>query len=438
MGAINLTREQFYERVWSTPMTQLAQELGLSDVAVAKTCRRLQVPTPPRGYWAKLAAGQNPKKTPLPKLPMVVERQDLALITAQLLHAPETAPAEPALPKKLDRVEIPTDNRSLHPVARELRAALQNEQPNEKGMLQIHQRIDVPSVTVSKKAVDGVVRSFHAILTELEARGVEFRKFRGKYGHPAFHCGNYQLGLSIEEIIETIKREPTDQEKRRPSSEWQLSSSQPSGRFQFSLGSSDYYNRTTGERLLQKPDISLEEITAQVIEKIWDTFVGREKARLEAEEKWQREQAEREVREEQERKSQHQEALKSVASHREENLIRAAQWWRLHNTTAEFIDDCERRWKSASGTLTPEQEQWLVWGRAHVKMISPIDTGYPDPSKDGPFDPASVSFGGPYPSTRRIPRPPTMPAPAPPPNEVHHHHSHPTSEPYPFWLKHQH
>lgn len=38
--------------VWVMPVKTLAQQLGVSDVAVKKHCRRLGVPTPPRGYWA--------------------------------------------------------------------------------------------------------------------------------------------------------------------------------------------------------------------------------------------------------------------------------------------------------------------------------------------------------------------------------------------------
>lgn len=67
MTTISLTRKQLYERVWSTPMTKVAAEFGLSDVAVKKLCRKPDVPTPPRGYGAQLAAGQKMKRTPLPK-----------------------------------------------------------------------------------------------------------------------------------------------------------------------------------------------------------------------------------------------------------------------------------------------------------------------------------------------------------------------------------
>jgi hypothetical protein len=61
------TREQFYELVWSRPMTQLAKEFALSDVALHKICRKHGVPNPPLGWWAKKAAGKAVQQIPLPK-----------------------------------------------------------------------------------------------------------------------------------------------------------------------------------------------------------------------------------------------------------------------------------------------------------------------------------------------------------------------------------
>ena len=58
-----LTRRELYELVWSRPMTQLAQEFGLSDVGLKKICDRHRVPTPTRGYWAKKEAGKRVKQT---------------------------------------------------------------------------------------------------------------------------------------------------------------------------------------------------------------------------------------------------------------------------------------------------------------------------------------------------------------------------------------
>jgi len=54
-------------------MQKLAAEFGLSDKGLAKTCARHLVPVPPRGYWARIEAGQSVNKTPLRE----VENKDL-------------------------------------------------------------------------------------------------------------------------------------------------------------------------------------------------------------------------------------------------------------------------------------------------------------------------------------------------------------------------
>jgi hypothetical protein len=64
---ITLSREDLYELAWSKPITSLAQDFGISDVALAKRCRRLGIPIPGRGYWARVDAGQTPYVPKLPK-----------------------------------------------------------------------------------------------------------------------------------------------------------------------------------------------------------------------------------------------------------------------------------------------------------------------------------------------------------------------------------
>lgn len=69
---INLTRADLYQRVWSEPITAVAETLGISGNALAKICDRLLVPCPSRGYWAKVGGG---KKPPRPSLPAAPETQ---------------------------------------------------------------------------------------------------------------------------------------------------------------------------------------------------------------------------------------------------------------------------------------------------------------------------------------------------------------------------
>ena len=68
-SAHELSREELHALVWSKPVQRAALEFGVSDVAVAKVCRRLQIPLPPRGYWARKDAGQD---IPVPVLPVFV------------------------------------------------------------------------------------------------------------------------------------------------------------------------------------------------------------------------------------------------------------------------------------------------------------------------------------------------------------------------------
>lgn len=50
-STIRVTRDSLYEQVWSVPLRSLARQYGLSDVGLAKTCKRMSVPVPGRGYW---------------------------------------------------------------------------------------------------------------------------------------------------------------------------------------------------------------------------------------------------------------------------------------------------------------------------------------------------------------------------------------------------
>jgi hypothetical protein len=61
-----LSRQQLYDLVWSTPMRTLAAQFGISDVGLKKTCYRAVIPTPDRGHWAKKEAGKKTFQVALP------------------------------------------------------------------------------------------------------------------------------------------------------------------------------------------------------------------------------------------------------------------------------------------------------------------------------------------------------------------------------------
>ncbi|AFL99875.1 hypothetical protein Desde_1456 [Desulfitobacterium dehalogenans ATCC 51507] len=61
-------REAIYNEVWTDPVTIVAKRYNMSDNGLRKHCRRLWIPLPPNGYWARVKAGQ---KVPKPELPKV-------------------------------------------------------------------------------------------------------------------------------------------------------------------------------------------------------------------------------------------------------------------------------------------------------------------------------------------------------------------------------
>jgi hypothetical protein len=57
-------REKIYEEIWEEPTIKVAKRYNVSDVALAKVCRKLNIPRPGRGYWEKKAAGKPVAKRP--------------------------------------------------------------------------------------------------------------------------------------------------------------------------------------------------------------------------------------------------------------------------------------------------------------------------------------------------------------------------------------
>jgi hypothetical protein len=65
IGERDIACEERVAPVWQRPTVEVARALGVSDLAVAKLCARLQVPKAPRGYRARVHSGATPRRPPL-------------------------------------------------------------------------------------------------------------------------------------------------------------------------------------------------------------------------------------------------------------------------------------------------------------------------------------------------------------------------------------
>lgn len=63
---MSVTREKLYDEIWTEPITIVSKRYEVSDSYLVRVLKSLNIPRPPRGYWAMVAAGIHPEKPPLP------------------------------------------------------------------------------------------------------------------------------------------------------------------------------------------------------------------------------------------------------------------------------------------------------------------------------------------------------------------------------------
>lgn len=410
-----LSREDLYELVWTSPATKLAAQMGISDVAFAKRCNKLNIPRPPRGYWAKLAAGRKPAKKPLP-----ASEEDKLLGKDQ----------------KSSPVQIPENNRRLHPAAQDLLDALREAKPDAEGLAKASGR-SFPSADVSTQLISHAARCVSSILTLCEQRGVPFKKARSSYDTGYFERKRDQLHLVVKELEITVTVDPATQDKRRPPWDWKKSYRELSKKLTFTIGENQYARQKQGKSWSETDSQPIEETIQQVVDGICGHFVELDREREREVERRRIADEEYKRKREEERRLEHKASLEKIPRQRSEDFLLAAEWWRLFRNANDFIECCEQNWRLAqAGALTEEQQAWLVWAREQADALSPFRMSYPDPAIDGDFDPESVPYGDPTPPTRKFPRPPTMPEITPPSERPASWGYQPDPKPYPFWLKH--
>jgi hypothetical protein len=70
-----VTNEELKRLVWLKPVTLIAIEFGVSDVAIAKRCKSAGIPKPLRGFWARVEAGKIPHPGGIPVMSSLRKRR---------------------------------------------------------------------------------------------------------------------------------------------------------------------------------------------------------------------------------------------------------------------------------------------------------------------------------------------------------------------------
>ncbi len=210
-----LSRRDLFDLVWSTPVTKLADDFGMSDRGFSKLCTRHKVPTPPRGYWARIEAGA------APQIPPFLELRDRSLDVVRINSAFHALPSgvrdaieerksvrrRPAQKKTEQTFEplpaLDKPHRSVSPIIRKVRRI----KPNDDGRVAVvgprkH------GVSVHFTSVERAVSILDAIARKAAERGLKVA------------CDDMDLSVSLgQDKVPFGLTEKTRREKHVPTRE---------------------------------------------------------------------------------------------------------------------------------------------------------------------------------------------------------------------------
>jgi hypothetical protein len=202
MEKMEFTREELYHRVWEKPMFQVAQEIGISDVGLKKACRRVLVPTPPRGYWAKVDAGQKP---PVPALGPKSEKTPTSTTITVDDRSRETRIPRGAGEIGDIKVCVPKDLKGCHPIITRTRASFENNRYAHHGMF--HAMGDSSLyLEVTKELCHRALRIYQGIIDACTSLGWEVKPGSGIDGTRII-VGDESVPFRIREKKRRIERE---------------------------------------------------------------------------------------------------------------------------------------------------------------------------------------------------------------------------------------
>ncbi|MDB5314099.1 MAG: hypothetical protein JWO38_8301, partial [Gemmataceae bacterium] len=196
---ITIGRQDLYDRIWTTPMMAVCRDYGISNVGLAKVCRRHKIPCPPRGYWAKKHSEKSARRTPLPAYPDP-ERQIIKIYPTPPKQAVPAPAFDADIVALLDKarqppmVTVPATLHNPHPLVRATRTRFDGARPDPHNLVRpLWDGEPTLAVAVGSGGVPRALRFLDALIKAVERLGgrvaVRTRERNGKRETVAEFCG---------------------------------------------------------------------------------------------------------------------------------------------------------------------------------------------------------------------------------------------------------
>ena len=368
-----ITREELYAQVWETPMSRLATQYGITGNGLAKICRRLNVPYPPRGYWAKKAAGKKIRMESLPALKGLAPNQTLIrptpskpippTLTSELEEKVETARVNAA------SVNIPEKLVRPHPIIANWLA--DHKHQKQRAQLErnpIHKRLAMPEpFTASDHRRHRILNALFKIL-ERQGGKIEQREKKKLF----IKLDGEEIEFQLRDKYKQVRRPLTEDEKRGHFSsdkKWKQEL-QPTGKLVFSIKT--YLPTGMRSEWLESDERTIEQCLPDIIA----TFVAA--GPLLAKETLRRREAERKWRLAEQRRYEEQQ-IRKRDDNRWRRFIEIAHDWQSIETARRFLDnlrqlemdlDCEVEGQSL--------REWTAWAEQKLQSEDPLTKGVND------------------------------------------------------------
>lgn len=361
-------------------MTKLSAQFKLSDVGLAKICNKYNIPRPPRGYWAKKAAGQRVKKIRLPNL----SSNELIEIRPNPFNDQSSD-----IPDELSNhiqtigdhgpITVPKALHNPLPLVRQASELLEICQPDQFGILESSSKKCL-DIRVSKNNLRRALRIINALIKALSERGFEVQL---KNGATRVNVLDEDLRFGISEELVTKKVEPKNHDLN--------------GHYRFGHSRFDQVRVPSGRLCLTIHDVGYwwgdkarknwRDTKRKALEASLDSFVkGLVKLAVQKKE-YERKEAEKEQRrlemrrQAEERERQRAELKHSIQEEKKKvsQLITDAENRQKSKTVQAFIIDVEKEYSEDNNCYEPaiDYKTWVKWAQDQADRLDPITPSPP-------------------------------------------------------------
>jgi hypothetical protein len=374
---ICLSRDELYNLVWSEPMQQLARRFNISDVGLAKICKKMNVPRPERGYWRRKECGFAVRQIPLPPLKDPY-KEKICLSKSKLTTGDSAEEAEPVhenivfekLPE--NRVTVNTTLRNPHPYVEKTMHLLKSRKPDEKGIIKIFMEEHL-DVQVSLKNVHRALCIVDALLKAFEKRGYDIQLKR--------HDRTWVTSVTVlGENMEFGLIEHYRQKKRPP----EPATKKRDPYFLYSYNQYDYYPSDMLELTIKSYVYgcrkSWSDGVKQRLENLLNSFmIGLVEGALKIEEERKRRELEEQKRQEIIRIRQERAKLIEEEKTRVRALEMEAANWVKSQQIRSYIEAARSVMNQSQGEIMPgsEAEKWLTWASQQADRLDPLTKSPP-------------------------------------------------------------